>query len=220
MEKKVVIINGSPRKNFNTSQMLKGAESGAIHSGAETEYFNLYDYNFKGCISCFACKRKGNTTNGLCAYKDELTAILEKCLNADAIIFGSPIYFAYPTGEFKSFLERLVFPCLSYLKDEKTGFLRRVLNKTIKTGIIYTMNVPEQMANTSNYPSILDTIPNFFELAFGHCETIYTYDTAQFSDYSKYDCDLFDANHKMKMKETQLPKDIEKAFELGKRLAN
>lgn len=45
--KKVIIINGSPRKNFNTAKLLKEAKKGAELSGAETEYFNLYDINFK-----------------------------------------------------------------------------------------------------------------------------------------------------------------------------
>ena len=45
--KKVVIINGSPRKNFNTAKLLKEAQKGVESVGAETEYYNLYDINFK-----------------------------------------------------------------------------------------------------------------------------------------------------------------------------
>lgn len=56
--KKVIIINGSPRKNGNTAKMLKEAQKGAEETGAEVEYFNLYDYDFKGCRSCFVCKLK------------------------------------------------------------------------------------------------------------------------------------------------------------------
>ena len=52
--KKVIIINGSPRKNFNTAQVLKEAQKGAESVGANTEYFNLVDLNFKDCMSCFA----------------------------------------------------------------------------------------------------------------------------------------------------------------------
>ena len=113
----IVILNAGPRKNFNTAKLLKEAQRGAAESGAETEYINLYDYNFKGCLSCFACKRKGATTNGLCAIKDDLRPILEKCLNADGVIIGSPVYFSYPTGVFRSFLERFLFPCHTYLVD-------------------------------------------------------------------------------------------------------
>lgn len=65
MSKKVIILNGSPRKNFNTAKLLKQAQTGAEATGAEVEYFNLYDYNFLGCRSCFACQRKGGTTEGV-----------------------------------------------------------------------------------------------------------------------------------------------------------
>lgn len=61
-----MLINGSPRKNFNTAKLLKEAAKGAQEAGAETEIVNLYDLNYKGCMSCLVCKRKGNTTNGLC----------------------------------------------------------------------------------------------------------------------------------------------------------
>ena len=83
--KKVIIVNGSPRKNFNTAKLLKEAARGAEESGAKVEFFNLYDLNYKGCISCLMCKRKGVAQSGLCFFKDGLTPLLEKCLNAKAI---------------------------------------------------------------------------------------------------------------------------------------
>ena len=86
---KVIAINGSPRKNWNTAIMLQSALEGAKSGGAETELINLYDYEYKGCVSCFSCKRKGSKTDGLCAYKDALTPILEKCKEADAVIHGN-----------------------------------------------------------------------------------------------------------------------------------
>ena len=58
---KALFINGSPRKNGNTAQLLKRAMDGAREAGAEVELVNLYDrsLNYKGCMSCFACKVKG-----------------------------------------------------------------------------------------------------------------------------------------------------------------
>ena len=58
---KALFINGSPRKNGNTAQLLKRAMDGASEAGAEVELVNLYDrsLNYKGCMSCFACKVKG-----------------------------------------------------------------------------------------------------------------------------------------------------------------
>ena len=54
----IIAINGSPRKNGNTAALLNKALEGASSQGATTEMINLYDLNFKGCMSCFACKLK------------------------------------------------------------------------------------------------------------------------------------------------------------------
>lgn len=215
--KKVVVLNGSPRKKCNTALALEEAKKGAEAAGAEVEFINLVDLNYRGCMSCFACKIKGATTNGLCAWKDDLRPVLEKILNADAVIIGSPIYWSYPTGMFRNFMERLLFAAGSYMKDEKT-FFKRQIKRTIPFGLIYTMNVDENGYKQFNYPAILGPNESYINLLFGHCETLNIFDTFQFSDYSKYDCDMFDPNHKAKVRENQFPKDLERAYDLGKRL--
>ena len=55
---KVLGFNGSPRKNWNTAMLLEKALEGAASEGAETELIHLYELNYKGCISCFACKTR------------------------------------------------------------------------------------------------------------------------------------------------------------------
>ena len=69
---KVIALNGSPRKKWNTATLLKHALDGAASKGSETELIHLYDYNYKGCISCFACKIKNGKSYGRCAVKDDL----------------------------------------------------------------------------------------------------------------------------------------------------
>ena len=216
--KKVIILNSSPRKNFNTAKLLKEAQKGAESVGAQAEYFILYDYNFKGCMSCFACQRKGSTTEGVCAIKDDIKPILEKCINADAIIIGSPVYFSYPTGMFRCFLERLLFANHTYMVDKENGGLKRRLKKVIPAGVIYTMNCPENMAQQINYPITLGESVSNLEHIMGYAEALYVYDTYQFIDYSKYNNDLFDEAQKAKVREIQFPKDLQKAFDLGKKL--
>ena len=218
MSKKVIILNASPRKNYNTARMLKEAQKGAESVGAKVEYINLVNLNYKGCMSCFACKRKGSTTNGLCALKDDLRPILEKCLNAGAVIMGSPIYFSYPTSLFRAFAERFMFPCYSYLKDEINGGTKRILDKNIPIGLIYTMNCPEEGYNQRNYPVILGDNQEFLKKCFGYCEVLNVYYTLQFDDYSKYDSNTYDINHKKRYNDEQFPVYLEKAFDLGKRL--
>ena len=216
--KKVIILNGSPRKIYNTAQLLNEVQKGAESTGAEVEYFNLYDYKFLGCRSCFACQRKGSTTNGVCAIKDDIKPILEKCINADAIIIGSPVYFSYPTGVFRSFIERLLFANHTYMVNKENGGCKRRLDKVIPTGVIFTMNCPKELASQINYHIILEENVKSLNHIMGYAESLYSYDTYQFADYSKYNCDLFDEKHKKEIQQTQFPKDLQKAFELGKRL--
>lgn len=212
---KIYGINGSPRKkNWNTYSLLENALKGSASVGAETEMINLYDYTYKGCISCLACKRKGNQTNGICAYKDDLTPIFEKLKEADGIIFGSPIYYMSTTGQFRAFIERLCFPLGRYMKDNP-----RVLDRTIPTGIIYTMNANEEHDKIYNLHTLMSNNKMPLEMIYGNCEDLWVYDTYQYSDYSKYDCDLFDADLKLKRKQEQFPIDLQNAFELGKRIA-
>ena len=212
---KVIVLNGSPRKNFNTAKLLIEAQKGAESIGSEVEYFNLYDLNFKGCMSCFACQRKGSTTNCVCAIKDELRPIIEKCINADAIIIGSPVYFSYPTGEFRSFIERLLFPVHTYLVDKENGGLKSRRPKTIPVGVIFTMNCPEAWVEQYNYPTILNSNVEALQSVWGYSEALYCYDTYQFDEYSKYDMDLFDEKQKRETFETQFPQDLKNAFNFG-----
>lgn len=214
---KALFINGSPRKNWNTHKLLESSMKGASEAGAETELIHLYDYNYKGCISCFACKLKNAKTNGLCAFKDSLTPVLDKALNSDVVVMGSPIYFSYTTGMFRSFLERFLFPIMSYSNDEN-GKRLRAIDRTIYSGIIYTMNCPEDLAKQIHYPEFMMPNQSATEIVLGHCETLWAYNTYQFRDYSRYEANMFDEKVKAKYRDENFDKDLQKAYDLGKRL--
>jgi len=94
---KVIAINGSSRKKWNTATLLEKALEGAASQGAETELVHLYDLDFKGCTSCFACKLKGGKSYGKCAMNGGLTPVLEKLADVNALLLGSPIYFGTVT---------------------------------------------------------------------------------------------------------------------------
>ena len=107
---KLLAFNGSPRKKWNTAQLLEHALEGAESEGAKTKLYHLYDLDFKGCISCFACKRDGGKGYGHCAVKDDLPGRIPRRIEkADAVLIGSPIYLGITTGVTRCFLERL-FP--------------------------------------------------------------------------------------------------------------
>ena len=216
---KALFINGSPRKKFNTAQMLESAMKGAADAGAETEWTNLFDYEFTGCRSCFACKIKNSKTNGLCAIRDSIRPVLEKAKNADVIVFGSPVYYGYPTGQLRNFVERLLFPLDTYLVDEN-GNRVKVRNKVVPTGLIYTMNCPEWLMEKVDYPKLLGFTGEEIGRLCGYNEVLYSCDTYQFTDYARYDVNMFPEEAKRKTLEEQFPIDLENAYNLGVKLVN
>ncbi|MCL1991414.1 MAG: flavodoxin family protein [Spirochaetes bacterium] len=210
---KILAINGSPRKKHNTAVLLNHALEGAASAGAQTEIAHLYDFEYKGCISCFACKVKNCKEPGICLYKDALRPLLEKALAADALVLGSPVYFESVTGMMRSFMERLLFPALEYTEGYKS-----ILKRKIPTGFIYTMNVPESYMETSGYRGALAFGEADIARLLGYCEWMAANDTVQFDDYSKYVCTVFDEAHKKQVKSEQFPKDCSKAFAMGEHL--
>jgi multimeric flavodoxin WrbA len=209
---KVLATNGSPRTKCNTATVLHHALEGAASQGAETELVHLYELNFKGCISCFACKLKNGESYGRCAVNDDLTSILKEAEEADAIILGSPIYLGSATGEMRSFMERLVFSYMRY--DRSTLFKRR-----IKTGLIYTMGAPEDQIKRMGLDRHLNLAEMVMGMIFGSSESLVVPDTPQFDDYSKYESSLSDVEAKAKRRKEEFPKDCQKAFDMGVRFA-
>ena len=214
---KAIVIDAGPRRNWNTAQMVEKAAEGAKSAGAEVEVIRLYDYNYKGCQSCFACKLKTKEQKGLCAIQDELKPVLEKVLDADVLIMGSPIYYGNVTGELFSFLERIFFPAMLYERHEdNTPVL--VTEKQKKCGLILTMNVAESMLDMVGYRSHFALLNDTISRMVGPCETLYSCDTLQFTDYSKYYAGMFNEEAKRAHHEKQFPVDLQNAFDLGKKL--
>ena len=215
---KALFINGSPRKNWNTHKALESAMNGAQSAGAETELIHLYDLQFKGCMSCFACKLKNSKTEGVCAIRDGLRPILEKCKEADVIVLGSPIYSSSITGLARAFMERLLFPAGSYVLDEN-GKPDNYYKNGKKTALIYTMNVPAEALDTYHYPDILGKTNAFpMKMVFGHCEELYICNTYQFKDYSRYAINMFKEEDKAAYRDAHFQIDLQNAFDLGKQL--
>ncbi len=211
---KVMAFNGSPRKKWNTAILLEKALEGSASQGAKTELIHLYDLNFKGCISCFACKTKGGKSYGKCAVKDDLTPIFRKIEKTDAIILGSPIYFGNVSGEMRSFMERLLFPYLTYTDPPQSLFPGR-----IKTGFIYTMNTTEEQMKERGYLQLFGLNEMVLKMIFGASEYLCSFDTYQFEDYSKVVSDRFDPEKKAKRRNEIFPIDCSKVFEMGARFA-
>lgn len=212
---KVIGINGSPRKTWHSAQLLDNALEGARAAGAETKRIDLFDLDFRGCISCFACKRLGGPSYTKCAQRDALTPVLEEILAADALVVAAPIYYGEVPGAVRNFYERLLFPPNHYTggaPDE--GYGRRIC-----CGLIYTMGVPDQAAHEkTNYDTTARDAARF-QRFLGDTETLNAFNAWQFDDYAKYASSGFDSVKKKAYLETEFPKECERAFEMGKRLS-
>ncbi|MDR3120876.1 MAG: flavodoxin family protein [Clostridiales bacterium] len=211
MAKKASAINGSPRKGWNTAILLEKALEGAKAAGADTELFSLYDLDYKGCVSCFSCKRKGAQLEQ-CVLMDGLAPVLKKIHACDALILGSPIYFGDVTGEMRSFMERLFFPYASYDKAPSS------FGKKIGAAFIYTMNVGADALEKIGYQAKFDATQGLLERILGHGETLISTETLQFDDYGKYAASAFDAAQRAERRKTVFVDDCKAAFALGQRL--
>ncbi|NTV15690.1 MAG: flavodoxin family protein [Desulfobulbaceae bacterium] len=212
---KVIAINGSARKTWNTGTLLQQALAGAASIGAATELLHLYDLDYKGCTSCFACKMVGGSSEGRCAMQDGATPLLQRIeREANVLILGSPIYFGSMSGEMHSFLERLLFAPFVYSNPGGTLFPRR-----IRTGFIYTMNVNETISTRLGYEKMFAATAGSLQRILGESETFCSYDTCQFPDYSKVVMEYLDPVHKQTRRQEVFPGECQRAFEFGRRLA-
>ena len=211
--KKIIAVNGSPRRNGNTAELLRHALRGAEEAGAETELVNLYSLKFTGCLSCFYCKRK-DVPHGVCALKDDLAPVLERIKEADALIMGAPIYFMNLSAGMVAFIERLLFSNYIY-SDE----IPSVFPKPLPSAFFYTMNMTE--AHVEQFG--LREKMAFYEgsatrILKAETRSLYAYNTYQFSDYSKYESSIFNEPEKAAYRKEVFPKQCEEAYNIGKAL--
>ena len=208
---KTIFLNGSPRKNWNTALMLKEAQKGAESVGAETEYIDLFDLTYTGCRSCMACKRKG-AERCHCFWQAELSPVIDRISDAGARIIGSPIYLGDITSQVHGLIERLHFCALSY--DNYSNYF----TGKVDVGIILTMNAPKMFYNLA-YRKKAKEVAQSFKALNGSVEVYACCDTLQVTDYSKYNMASFNEEHKKEMRAKHFPQDLEKAFQMGRRLS-
>ena len=208
--KKIIIIDGGPRKNFNTASMLQKFADGAssVSEDIEVKTVRLYGLDYKGCMSCMACKIKGKASN-VCKFRDALTPVLEDIADADGLVLGSPIYFGDVTGQMRTFLERLAFPWLSYNDYSMTA------PKRMPVVLVETMNGTPERNNSQGYGSMEYCIKS----ALGEPERLIAYNTYQVKNYDRYELAGFSEEAKRNYRDTHWEENLNHAFEAGKRMA-
>ena len=120
---KAILFNGSPRKNGNTFEMLNSAIEVLNQNNIETELIQIGGKPANGCKACGACFKSEDKK---CIQKDEMNDYFAKMMKADAIMIGSPTYFADLTPETKALIDRC-----GYLNGANGGPLKRKLGAAI-----------------------------------------------------------------------------------------
>ena len=98
---KTLGISTSPRNHGNSDLLLREALSGADSAGAKTEYIHLSDYDVAPCIECNACYSRGD-----CKIQDDFQQLLKKILDADRLIFATPVFFMNVCAQAKMLIDR------------------------------------------------------------------------------------------------------------------
>ncbi len=207
---KIIAVNGSARKNWNTHILLNKALEGAESAGAQTELINLYDLEYKGCTGCLACKIKQSKNPGHCAVNDDLKPVLDRIDKSDGLILGSPIYLGDITAMLRAFWERLIFQYLNY-----NDYSKPLFTGNLRTAFIYTMSVHE-----GYYNELFKKYEDILGLYFKYAGTLQSTETLQVYDYSKYHMAAFSEAERKERREKVFPDDCRKAYELGKSIAN
>ncbi len=106
--KKVLVLNGSPKKNQSTTMYVTKAFVKGLEAGGEykAEYLNISDLNIKKCLGCLSCWGR---TEGECIIKsDDIPMVKEKILQSDIILVSFPLFYFGMPGEVKCMLDRLL----------------------------------------------------------------------------------------------------------------
>lgn len=203
---KIYAFNGSPRKKWNCDLLLDSFTEGvkSVDETAEVEKVHLYDLNFKGCRSCFACKMKRNPDH--CMINDDAQKYLTEAREADGIVLASPIYYFDVSGVMRCFIERLLYP--------------GAVKNPVQTAAVYAMNADEDTMNRL-FRNHLNDLKAYMESAM-HTEMteIFSHDTFQREDNPDlYRPSKMDHAAKKARREVQFPLDRQKAFEAGAAMA-
>ncbi len=141
---KIVVFNGSPRmENGNTHVMVEEFLKGAKGGGADVENVFLFKRKIKYCLVCFDCWLK---TPGKCVQKDDMEQLLDLFINADLVVFATPVYVDNVTGIMKTFMDRLIPLAEPYFEKDQHGEYRhrKRYEKFPKMAVISNCGFAEQ----------------------------------------------------------------------------
>lgn len=158
---KVVLINGSPKKEGNTFCALDIVATELKNEGIDTEIIHIGNKVIRGCLGCNHCFKSRDEK---CIIDDELNKNIQAIKEADGLVLGSPVHFAAMGGTMKSFMDRL-----GYVASANGNFLRHKVGASVvavrRSGGIPTFN---QLNNYLNYMEMTLPSSNYWNVIHGH----------------------------------------------------
>ena len=142
---KILLINGSPKREGNTFIALSEVAKTLESEGVDTEIIHVGHKDIHGCIACRKCEELGK-----CVFDDLVNEVNKKFEAADGIVIGSPVYYASPAGTLISFLDRLFYSA-SFDKSMKVGAAVAVARRG---GTTATFDVLNKYFTISNMPVV------------------------------------------------------------------
>jgi multimeric flavodoxin WrbA len=153
---KVLLINGSPRRNGNTFLALTEIANQLATEGIDTEIVQIGVKPVRGCIACGQCKKNGDNR---CVFGDDIcNSVSEKMRSSDALIVGSPVYYGQPNGTVLSLVQRMLYSAGAFFSGKPVAGVA-VCRRGGATAALQTLNMPFQLLNmpivTSQYWNIV-----------------------------------------------------------------
>lgn len=158
---KVLLINGSPRKQGNTYTALHEVAVQLEKQGVESELLWIGVKPVHGCIACNKCKERGDNR---CVFDDDLTnRVIEKMGSCDAIVVGSPVYWGQPSGQLLCLQQRMLYAGGALFRDKPAAAVA-VCRRGGATAAYQALLMPFQMCNMPVVTS------QYWNLAYGRLE--------------------------------------------------
>lgn len=198
-----IVINAGPKRRDANAQLIKSAARGAESVDDDVEYVDLYKFDLHGCMNCTICKNEDKV--GKCYWRDDVSPLIEKILNADTLLIGTPIFFTEPTSHYRALVERLIYCIVSY----ETGI---VFDGKINVGLFYTLNYSTDYFEKNVRPN-LKSSEDLFKMFNGEVK-IYSSRIITKREYSQSKSNL-ELQNKIKTMEEQFAVDLQNAFEIG-----
>lgn len=129
---KILVLNGSPRLNGNTMHMVKAFKKGAEDAGHSVDIENVAHMNIHGCLACEYCRTK---EKAVCVQKDDMQKLYQKILEADMLVFASPIYYFTLSAQLQSVIHR------TYAIDVPKNILKTALIMSSGSAFVYGLAI-------------------------------------------------------------------------------